>query len=68
MFLTCARSQPVATCTLHLFRHESHLIDDVLGAFSVTPCDAGGLEIPGRNRVHNDDPLVRLDHPAVPSH
>lgn len=69
MFLTCAHSQPVTTCTLHLSHLSlSHLIDDVSGVFSVTPRDAGGLEIPGRNRVHNDDPLVRLDHPAVPSH
>lgn len=32
------------------------------------PRDAGRLEIGGRNRVHDDDPVVRLDHPAVPSH
>lgn len=66
--LLCSHSQPVRTWTSQIQGFESNLIDGVAGIFSVMPRDSGRLEIRGRNCIHNDDPLVCLDHPAVPSH
>lgn len=69
MFFICSHSQLGSTFIYSGIQVcESHLTDGGAGIFSVMPRDAGRLEIGGRNCVHDDDPLVCLDHPAVPSH